>query len=109
MPVSGSRAHQAPGPPCGGDWKIIKTGFGFKGADKFFCLRKTWERQPTHKERGKRTLPPDAMHKLVRPTYDIADIRRAMGQCCCGAEADGRASFAAIYLFRSYGTQENDL
>ncbi|BAL07314.1 hypothetical protein BJ6T_20350 [Bradyrhizobium japonicum USDA 6] len=30
-----SRAHQAPGPPCGGDWKIIKTGFGFKGSEKF--------------------------------------------------------------------------
>jgi hypothetical protein len=39
VPVSGSRAHQAPGPPCGGDWKIIKTGFGFKGCPKNFS---TW-------------------------------------------------------------------
>jgi hypothetical protein len=31
-----SRAHQAPGPPCGGDWKIIKTAFGFKGWQKIF-------------------------------------------------------------------------
>ena len=31
-----SRAHQAPGPPCGGDWKIIKNGFGFKGGAKNF-------------------------------------------------------------------------
>src|SRR6185436_2929875 len=31
-----SRAHQAPGPPCGGSKKIRKPRFGFKGADKNF-------------------------------------------------------------------------
>jgi hypothetical protein len=29
-----SRAHQASGPSCGGNWKIIKTAFGFKGVAK---------------------------------------------------------------------------
>jgi hypothetical protein len=31
-----SRAHQASGPSCGGNWKIIKTAFGFKGVAKNF-------------------------------------------------------------------------
>jgi hypothetical protein len=30
------RAHQAPGPPCGGSKKIRKPPFGFKGAAKNF-------------------------------------------------------------------------
>jgi hypothetical protein len=44
--VTGGTGHdrcpsQVPGPirrpdHCGGDWKIIKTGFGFKAADKIF-------------------------------------------------------------------------